>query len=73
MLVKEEHCQPIEIFRDKLLKLGKVCTSKEKQTFVLLCQEFNDVFAWKYEDLKGFNLALAQHTIELEVDAKPVR
>lgn len=73
MLVKEEHYKPIEIFRDKLLKLGKVCTTDEKQIFVLLCQEFDDVFSWQYEDLKGFNPALAQHTIELEVDVKPVR
>lgn len=30
MFVKEEHYEPIEIFKDKLLKIGKVCTPKEK-------------------------------------------
>lgn len=52
MFVKEEHYEPIEIFKDKLLKIAKVCTSEERHAFVLLCQEFGDIFAWRYEDLK---------------------
>ena len=38
-----------------------------------LFQEFSDVFAWEYSDLKGFDPQLAQHTIELESTAKPIR
>lgn len=59
MLVKEEYYEPIEIFEDKLLKIGKVCTPEEKHAFIKLCQEFNDIFAWRYEDLKGFDPHLA--------------
>lgn len=66
MSVKEEHHEPVKIFKGKLLKLGKVCTKKEKKhDFVFLCQEFNDVFTWEYEELKGFNLELAWDTIKL--------
>lgn len=36
-------------------------------------QEFQDVFAWDYADLKGFDPKLAQHTIELEPNAKLIR
>lgn len=36
-------------------------------------QEFADVFAWEYGDLKGFNPELVQHTIELEPNTKLVR
>ncbi|KAH9310293.1 hypothetical protein KI387_044698, partial [Taxus chinensis] len=38
-----------------------------------MCQEFPDMFAWSYEDLKGFNPNLSQHTIELDANTKPVR
>lgn len=71
--IKEEHCENIEIFKDKLLKLGKVCTLEERHAFVLLFQEFSDIFAWKYSDLKGFDPIISQHTIEFELNAKPVR
>lgn len=72
LFVKEEYYEPIEIFKDKLLKIGKVCTLEEQHDFVLLCQEFSDIFAWKYEELKGFDPHLSQHTIELAENAKLV-
>ncbi|XP_059066364.1 uncharacterized protein LOC131857679 [Cryptomeria japonica] len=72
-MVKEEHYQPIEIFKDKLLKIGKVCTKEEQQAFVSLCHEFNDIFAWEYGDLKGFDPILAEHIIDLEPNSKLVR
>lgn len=73
MTMKQKHYEPVEIFKGKLLKLGKVCTKEEQQAFILLCQEFSDIFAWEYKDLKGFDPELAQHAIELEPNAKPVR
>lgn len=71
--IKEEHYENVEIFRDKLLKLGKVCTLEERHSFILLCQEFSDIFGWQYSYLKGFDPSIAQHTIELEPNAKPLR
>lgn len=56
----------MEVSKENILKQGKVCTTNEKVSFVQLFQEFNNVFSWEYENLKGFNLQLAQHTIELE-------
>ena len=38
--IKEEHYEEVEIAKDKRLKLGKVCTPKEHQFFVNLCNEF---------------------------------
>ncbi|XP_059066329.1 uncharacterized protein LOC131857648 [Cryptomeria japonica] len=73
LFIKEEHYESIHIFKDKLLKIGKVCTPEERHAFVLLCQEFNDIFAWRCEYLKGFDPHLAQHTIELVENSKPVR
>ncbi|KAH9289991.1 hypothetical protein KI387_034108, partial [Taxus chinensis] len=51
--------------------IGKVCTSEEKEAFIKLCQEYHDIFAWSYKDLRGFDPGLAQHTIELDPNAKP--
>ncbi|KAH9295070.1 hypothetical protein KI387_038658, partial [Taxus chinensis] len=71
--VKREDSEPILVGEGKTLQIGKVATEQEKSDFIQLCQEFPDVFAWSYEDLRGFNPNLAQHTIELDPDAKPIR
>ena len=34
-------------------------------------QEHRDVFAWSYKDLKGVDVAVCQHTIPLQANAKP--
>ena len=57
----------------KSLNMGKVCSEIEQENFIHLCQEFNDIFSWTYDDLKGFDPRLFQHTIDLVDDAKPVR
>ena len=33
-------------------------------------KEFDDVFAWHYEDLKVYNTAIIQHTIPTKEDKK---
>ena len=33
----------------------------------------NDVFSWIYDNLKGFDQSLFQHTIDLSSDVKPIR
>ncbi|KAH9291089.1 hypothetical protein KI387_044660, partial [Taxus chinensis] len=71
--VKREDLEPILIGEGRTLQISKVVTEQEKSDFIQLCQEFPDVFAWSYEDLRGLNPKLAQHTIELDPDAKPIR
>ena len=71
--IKEEHYEEIEVAKDKRLKLGKVCTPKECQTFINLSNEFHDIIAWNYSDLKGFNPYVCQHTIDLALGAKSIR
>ena len=39
----------------KTLNIGKVCIQTEQENFINICQEFNDVFSWTYDILKGFN------------------
>lgn len=69
---KDNHV-PVEVAEGKSLNMGKVCSETKKESFVRLCQEFNDIFAWTYDDLKGFDPSLFQHTIDLVENVKPVR
>ena len=57
--VQQDHYEEVEVSAGKKLKLGKVCTVEEKVSFVQLFNEFSDVFAWEYGDLKGFDPKLA--------------
>ncbi|KAH9311205.1 hypothetical protein KI387_026240 [Taxus chinensis] len=73
MVVKEEDFEEVEVAHEKFLKIGKVCTSEEKEAFIKLCQEYHDIFSWSCKDLRGFDLSMAQHTIELDPNSKPIR
>jgi hypothetical protein len=41
-----------------IIKLGAQCSHEEKVKFIELLHEFQDVFAWSYEDLHVFFLSL---------------
>ncbi|KAH9308532.1 hypothetical protein KI387_036443, partial [Taxus chinensis] len=71
--IKREDSVSILVEENKPLQIGKMTTEQERYEFIQLCQEFPDVFSWSYEDLKGFNPKLAQHTIELDPNTKPIR
>jgi ribonuclease HI len=57
----------------KIIKLGAQCSDEEKEKFTELLHEFQDVFSWSYEDLRGFDPALIQHAIPIKEGVKPVR
>jgi hypothetical protein len=57
----------------KIIKLGAQCSDEEKVKFTELLCEFQDVFSWSYEDLRGFDPALIQHAIPIKEGVKPVR
>ena len=61
---KDDHT-PVTVADGKSLNMGKVCSEIEWEIFIHLCQEFNDVFSWMYDDLKGFDPRLFQYTIDL--------
>jgi hypothetical protein len=57
----------------KNVKIGAQCSDEEKLKFTELLHEFQDVFAWSYEDLRGFDPALIQHAIPIKEGIKLVR
>ena len=46
---------------------------KEEELLIETLKEYKDVFAWSYKDLKWVDLAICQHTIPMNKDAKPTR
>ena len=54
------------------IHIGGSCTKDEIQTYKALFQEFRDVFAWSYEEMRGIDLAIVVHEIKTCPDAKPI-
>jgi hypothetical protein len=57
----------------KNVKIGAQFSDEKKMKFSKLLGEFQDVFAWSYDDLRGFDPALIQHAIPFKEGIKPVR
>ena len=55
LTAKRDDYTPITVGNGRNLNLGKVCTNVEQEVFINLCQEFEDVIAWTYGDLKDFD------------------
>jgi hypothetical protein len=57
----------------KNVKIGAQCSDEEEMKFVKLLGEFQDVFAWSYEDLRGFDPGIIQHAITIKEGIKQFR
>lgn len=55
------------------IHIGAACMDDEIQTYKILFQEFQDVFAWSYEEIPGINPSIVVHEIKTYPNAKPVR
>jgi hypothetical protein len=50
----------------KYINLGTSCTKEERDKYTQLFKEFQDVFAWSYDDLKEYDKSIFQHIIPLK-------
>jgi len=57
----------------KMIKLSQTLPPDQKLKYVELFKEFQDVFAWSYEDLKSYDTSVIQHTIPLKENQKPFK
>ena len=57
----------------KNVKIGAQCSDEKKMKFAKLLGEFQDVFAWSYEDIHGFDPTLIQHAIPIKEGIQLVR
>ena len=56
-----------------MVKLSQSLPPDQKLKHVELIKEFQDVFAWSYEDLKSYDTSVIQHTIPLKENKKPFK
>ena len=57
----------------KLIKHLKSLPPTKKVKYVELLKEFQDVFAWSYEDLKSYDTNIIQHTIPIKENQNPFK
>jgi ribonuclease HI len=55
----------------RFIKIEKGTSKKERKELISLVQEYRDVFAFTYDELKAYKEDVFQHTIPLKEDTKP--
>ena len=48
-------------------------STEEEARLLKTLSKYRDVFAWTYKDLKGVDPTICQHTIPMQLEAKPVK
>ena len=61
-----EECNIGTKLKPKMIKLSKALPQQEKEKYIALFKEFQDVFAWSYEDLKSYDTNIIQHKIPIK-------
>jgi hypothetical protein len=57
----------------RLIKIRKGTSEKERKQLINLVNEYRDVFAFTYDELKAYKDDVFQHTFPLKEDTKPFR
>ena len=50
----------------KYANLGKCCSHGERCKFINLFQQYKDIFAWTYADMKTYDIRIIQHMIPIK-------
>ena len=56
-----EECNIGTELKPKTIKLSKILPQQEKEKYITLLKEYQDVFSWSYEDLKSYDTNIIQH------------
>jgi hypothetical protein len=54
------------------LSISAYLSSSERTQLVALLKEYQDVFAWQYNEMPGINPTLVAHSLNVELEARPV-
>lgn len=63
-----EECNIGTELKPKMIKLSKYLPPQEKEQYIDLLKEYQDVFAWSYEDLKAYDTNIIQQKIPIKDD-----
>lgn len=66
-------CSCIKVRGGRKLKVGRDVPQCDRERLIHLCDQYVGVDAWSYDELKGYNPEVIQHTIELEEGENHVR
>ena len=55
----------------KFVNLGNCCSPGERCRFIKLFQQYKDIFAWTYEELKTYDTCIIHHVIPIKIGVKP--
>jgi hypothetical protein len=55
----------------KNINLIKTISKEERNAYLKLFRQYQDVFAWSYRDMKNYDTRIIQHTIPLKPNVKP--
>ena len=57
----------------KEVKVGTGMTAPIRQGLITLLEEYQDIFAWSYQDMPGLDLDIVQHKLPLNPGSSPVK
>ena len=57
----------------KEVKVGTDMTAPVRDELVVLLQNYQDIFAWSYQDMPGLNPDIMQHHLPLNLECSPVK
>ena len=57
----------------KEVKIGTTLSPAIRKELIDLLQDYNDVFAWSYQDMPGLNIDIVVHRLSLREECAPVK
>ena len=57
----------------KEVKIGTTLSSAARKELIDLLQDYNDVFAWSYQDMPGLDIDIVVHRLSLREECAPVK
>ena len=57
----------------KEVKIGTTLSPAIKKELIDLLQDYNDVFAWSYQDMPGLDTDIVVHRLPLRKECAPVK
>ena len=75
-VMAEEELEEVDLGSDsqepRPISISASLMETEKSELILLLKEFKDVFAWDYNEMPGLDPELVAHTLNVDLEAKPV-
>jgi len=75
-VMAEEKLEEIDLGMDpqkpRPISISSKLSEEEKAELILLLKEFRDVFAWDYSEMPGLDPELVVHTLNVDLEAKPM-